>query len=108
MNNFIITIIITSTISSVTSAIVASLLTLSKAKVKKEQQLLKAFSQGIRALLWQELNNIHKYATKQQGLTPDERHNLENIYNAYHTLGGNGTGTKIYNEIEDLPVKQGV
>lgn len=30
--------------------------------------------------------------------------NLEYLYRSYHTLGGNGTGTELYNRAKALPI----
>ena len=32
--------------------------------------------------------------------------NIKRLYKPYHELGGNGTGTKLYNDCLDLPVKK--
>ena len=97
---------ITAIISSLASALVASVVASSKSRIKKEKQTMDALNAGMRALLWRELNDIHKEAIVDGGMTPDERHNLENVYDAYHTIGGNGTGTRIYDEAMKLPVLQ--
>ena len=34
----------------------------------------------------------------------EERRHLENVYSAYHNIGGNGTGTRLYEESMHLPV----
>ena len=31
--------------------------------------------------------------------------NLEYLYRSYHALGGNGTGTELYNRAKGLPIK---
>ena len=36
----------------------------------------------------------------------DELKEIEYIYNAYHSLGGNGTGTEIYNRVKKLEIKE--
>lgn len=97
---------ITAIISSLASALVASIVASSKSRIKKEKQTMDALNAGMRALLWRELNDIHKEALTDGGMTPDERHNLEQVYNAYHQIGGNGTGTRIYEEAMKLPVIQ--
>lgn len=97
---------ITAIVSSLASALVASIVASSKSRIKKEKQTMLALTSGLRALLWRELNDIHKEAISDGGMTPDERHNLENVYDAYHTIGGNGTGTRIYEEAMKLPVLQ--
>lgn len=37
-------------------------------------------------------------------ITVDELKNLEYLYNGYHALGGNGTGTELYEKCKDLPI----
>lgn len=94
----------TTLISGIVSAILASLITMSKTKIKKEQKMLEALNKGVRALLWDKLNLIYEMGEFYEGIEVDELHNAENIYNAYHALGGNGTGTKIYEDIKKLPI----
>jgi len=62
-----------------------------------------ALSQGMRALLWREIKTIHHDAMEKGGMTIDDREHLENVYTAYHAIGGNGTGTKLYDEAMRLP-----
>ena len=97
---------ITAIVSSLASALVASIISSSKSRIKKEKQTLEALNAGMRALLWRELNDIHKEAIADGGMSPDSRHNAEEVYNAYHAIGGNGTGTRIYEEAMKLPVLQ--
>lgn len=37
-------------------------------------------------------------------ITIDELKNLEYLYDGYHNLGGNGTGTELYEKCKDLPI----
>lgn len=39
-------------------------------------------------------------------ITRDEYETLQDLYKPYVKLGGNGSGTKIMNEIERLPIKE--
>lgn len=39
-------------------------------------------------------------------ITPDGLRNLGYLYKAYHMMGGNGTGTSLYNRAKDLPIHQ--
>ncbi len=39
-------------------------------------------------------------------ITKDEYDTLQDLYKPYKKLGGNGSGTKIMNEIEKLPLKE--
>lgn len=34
--------------------------------------------------------------------------NITELYNAYHALGGNGTGTELYNKVRALPIHNGI
>ena len=40
-------------------------------------------------------------------ITKDEYDTLQDLYKPYKKLGGNGSGTKIINEVEKLPLKEG-
>ena len=35
---------------------------------------------------------------------PDGLRNLTYLYKTYHTMGGNGTGTELYNRAKALPI----
>jgi Na+-transporting NADH:ubiquinone oxidoreductase subunit NqrC len=101
----------TALISSLASAIVASCVALIRSKsnktqkqLDKERKEMDALKLGMRALLWEQLNEIYARAKQQNGLTVVERHNLTNIYEAYHALGGNGTGTRLHDEAMEFPV----
>ena len=37
-------------------------------------------------------------------ITPDGLRNLTYLYKTYHTMGGNGTGTELYNRAKALPI----
>lgn len=39
------------------------------------------------------------------GIGTDAMRNLEYLYRSYHALGGNGTGTELYNRAKALPIK---
>lgn len=39
-------------------------------------------------------------------ITKDEYETMQDLYKPYKKLGGNGSGTKIMNEIEKLPLKE--
>ena len=40
-------------------------------------------------------------------ISKDEYDTLQDLYKPYKKLGGNGSGTKIINEVEKLPLKEG-
>lgn len=64
----------------------------------------KAIHEGMSALLWREIKNIHKDAVKHNGMTLEERRQLEYVYSAYSGLGYNGTGERMVKESMSLPI----
>lgn len=41
-------------------------------------------------------------------ITQDGLRNLGYLYRTYHTMGGNGTGTDLYNRAKALPIHQAI
>lgn len=71
-------------------------------KLKKrvdEQELIK---QGVLAILHDRL-----FQAGRHYITLGELKNIEYLYTSYHNLGGNGTGTEIWERIKELPIKEG-
>lgn len=75
-------------------------------KLKKQE----AIQQGLLAILHDRLfQECNQYLS--QGYIPLDKaeeilDNLKIIYDAYHSLGGNGTGTSIYERTINLPLKK--
>ena len=65
----------------------------------------KAMESGTRAMLKMELCRIHKDSTAAGAITYDDEAIAEEIYTAYHSLGGNGQGTKMMADIRKLAMK---
>lgn len=104
-------IVITDIVSCVVATCVASVVATVKAqgrkvseKSERERVESEAMKAGMRALLWAELQRIHERAMAHGGLTVEERRHLESVYAAYHGLGGNGTGTRLYTDAMNMPV----
>ncbi|WP_322153670.1 hypothetical protein [Paratractidigestivibacter sp.] len=94
-------------VGAIVSGIVAALKSQGKKAVERseeEKATDEAVKMGMRALLWRELKNIHEQAVKQNGLAVPDRKHLEGVYAAYHGLGGNGTGTRLYTDAMNKPV----
>ena len=105
------TIAMTALVSSVVGAVVSSLMAGTRLVGRKiaertdeERAMAKAMQAASRALLWRELQIIHAKAGDDAGMTVENRRHLESVYDAYHALGGNGTGTRLYEEAMDTPV----
>lgn len=69
----------------------------------KEQDALK---EGLVAILHDRLFQSGMYFLGKGEISVHELDNIEGIYNAYHKLGGNGTGTEIYERVRELQLKK--
>lgn len=59
-----------------------------------------AMEKGMRALLRQQLIDYHREYVVSGGPCPVRiKEQATSVYNAYHSLGGNGTGTQLWEEI---------
>lgn len=54
-------------------------------------------------LAYLRIRERHEAAVRHGWLHPNEKHVLERLYAAYHSIGGNGTGTEMIEEIRRLP-----
>ncbi len=102
-----VTALISSAIGAIVSGIIAGARSVGqKAIEQSEEDKAKdaAMQAALRALLWRELQIIHAKAVDDGGMTAAERRHLESVYGAYHALGGNGTGTRLYEDSMATPV----
>ena len=94
-------------VGAVVSALVAALKTGGRKAAERsheERAADEAMRSGMRALLWRELKSIHEQAVDEGGMDTEQRRHLEGVYAAYHGLGGNGTGTRLYEDSMAQPV----
>lgn len=77
---------------------------------KKRMSEQEAIKSGMIAMLhdrlFQECNYYLRLGYIPLEKAEDILENLQIIYDAYHSLGGNGTGTNIYNRTKELPLKK--
>lgn len=64
-----------------------------------------AIKEGLVAILHDRLFQSGMYFLNKGEITVRELDNIEGIYKAYHNLGGNGTGTEIYERVMELELK---
>ena len=65
----------------------------------------RAINRGVLAMLHDRIFQSCKYFIDKKSIGLDELKNIEYLYNAYHDLGGNSTGTEIYNRVKNLPLE---
>lgn len=70
----------------------------------KEQQLLK---EGVLALLHDQLYRGCRECIASGSIDVEGLKNIGYLYTSYHALGGNGTGTELYERVKNLPIKEG-
>lgn len=69
----------------------------------KEYEVLK---KGLVAILHDRLIQSGMFFLNKEEISVLEFDNFKSMYEAYHELGGNGTGTEIYERISELPIKK--
>ena len=75
-------------------------------KLKKRLDDQDAIKEAMKALLWDRLYQIYNECEKECKISIDGLKNVENIYKQYHALGGNGTGTELYERLQNLPTRK--
>lgn len=77
-------------------------------KKRKKDELnpedIKLLKEGTLALLHDRLYQACHFYLNQGKIDEDGYKNLGSVYNAYHGLGGNGTGTELYNRTIKLKI----
>ena len=70
--------------------------------LKNQKHYRDANSKGAMILLKVKLFEYHDKYMELGSIPPYAFENFCDMYESYHELGGNGTGTKMYEEIKDL------
>lgn len=82
----------------VLAALVASLMRL--------YRLMDAMQEGTRTMLRSRLVDLHeRYVVSGRGCPDWVKREATQVYDAYHGMGGNGTGTHYYEEIINAPIR---
>lgn len=89
------------------SGLVGYMLAVLNSMRKRNAEHDEAMEQGMRALLRQQLIDYHaEYVASGAACPVRIKEQATSVYNAYHSLGGNGTGTQLYQEILEQHVKE--
>lgn len=73
-------------------------------RIKEQEQERQAIKTGLLAILHDRLYQACLHYISQGWIDDDGMKNLEYLYKSYHALGGNGTGTELYNRAKSLPI----
>lgn len=105
MTDFIVKHWLTVVFGLITTALGAGYKVLSN-RVKREREENKAIKGGVKALLADRIMEIyHKHTDMGYCPIPAKR-NLEYLFNAYKSLGGNGTVTDLYQRLHAMPTEK--
>lgn len=73
-------------------------------QIKEDREKNKAIEDGMRALLRNELIQAYNlYVVDKKYCPVYGKENVNAMYDAYHRLGGNGTITRLKEQIDNLP-----
>jgi hypothetical protein len=88
-------------VPSLMGAIVLSIFNYIKIK-SASSRLIK---EGMLAILHNRIYTLGKQYIEQGHISLEDMKDFEYLYDAYHNLGGNGTGTEIYERVKNLPIR---
>lgn len=71
--------------------------------MNKIVEKLDGLNNAVIELAYLRIRERHEKAVRHGWLHPNEKHVLERLYSAYHSIGGNGVGTEMIEEIRRLP-----
>ena len=74
--------------------------------IRDRFKTLDAMEEASKALLHDRLYQACRHYIQQGTVDVEALKNIEYLYNAYHALGGNGTGTELYQRVQKLPLEE--
>jgi len=77
-----------------------------KSKLHRRADEQKKIREGLIALLHDRIFQSGMYFIEQGEIPLSVLNNITEMYEAYTALGGNGTGTEIYERVRELPLKK--
>lgn len=96
-------------VSLAVAAVFGGVATWCSASIRHMRAEQAALRDGMQCILRSELVEMHhKYVVEGQPCDYDEKTRAEETYHAYHALGGNGVGTKLWTDIRDVAKVSGL
>lgn len=90
-------------LSLAVAAVFGGVATWCSASIRHMRAAQDALRNGVVCILRSELVEMHRrYVVDGEPCDYDEKARAEETYNAYHGLGGNGVGTKLWADIRDV------
>lgn len=101
MDSSLITILTSLAISLITYILINTYKAFKKVKI-----YILAIGNGVKVTLSDRIYQAHKYHMKNGYCSFNDLKHVENLYEQYHNLGGNGSITKLMDDIRALPVHE--
>lgn len=99
--------VITTAVTAAVSAFIGALVAAIIGRVKVSADTQKAIADGVKTLLRNELVAAHREWVEEKGfVTLEALEYIQDTYKCYHALKGNSSGTKLWEDINALPVKR--
>ncbi len=73
--------------------------------IKSKSASSRLIKEGVLAILHNRIYTLGKQYIEQGHISLEDMKDFEYLYDAYHNLGGNGTGTEIYERVKNLPIR---
>ena len=73
--------------------------------MENAQKRREANAEGTKLILFYMLQRFHMEYMYQGYVNHEQRTQFKDVYEAYHSLGGNGYGTAMWEEIKELPIR---
>lgn len=86
-------------------SLIVSLILYIIAMIKSRRNSNELIRDGILAILHNKIYTLGKQHIENGEITVQDFDEFEHLYTAYHNLGGNGTGTEVFNRVKALPYK---
>ena len=94
-------------ITLVLSRVISKKLNTADAKAEQAKRETAAIAEGVKALLRDRLLQGYKHYIEKGWADMDDRANMENVWQQYHALGGNGDMNDLRRTFRHLPMAEG-
>ena len=94
-------------ITLILSWVISKKLNTADAKAEQAKRETAAIAEGVKALLRDRLLQGYKHYIEKGWADMDDRSNMENVWQQYHALGGNGDMNDLRRTFRHLPMAEG-
>lgn len=91
---------------SAMALIAVALIEVGAAKDRRKAKNQNTLQDGVQALLRDRIIQAHNHYTEKGYIPVYGMDNVMKLYEAYHELGGNGTATKLVDDLRELPTEK--